>query len=127
MGVTYVLDGPLEGSCPLVRSGDLVTIGYTASTLTDPHPIDDTYQTGQPLSFRLGDPGQVIKGIEVAVHLLPKGGKGRFIIPSALAFGPAGSSSGIVPPWTPLLYRVEVLDATTVPSNSKADSTAASR
>ncbi|MFT3885524.1 MAG: FKBP-type peptidyl-prolyl cis-trans isomerase [Flavobacteriales bacterium] len=49
--------------------------------------------------------------MEVALHVLRFGGRGRFIVPAELAFGPKGSSSGIVPPWTPLLYDVEVLDA----------------
>lgn len=108
MGVHYRLDRPCpKGSA--VRSGETVTIHYRAYSLLDGRSLDDTHKGGQPLTFRLGDPGQVIKGIEVAMHLLPKGGRGRFVIPSSLAFGSDGSSSGIVPPNTPLLYEIEVL------------------
>lgn len=107
LGVHYKLDGPPGAP---VQSGDLVTIAYRASFLDNGKVFDDTHR--QPITFRLGDPGQVIKGLEVAVHLLPRnGGRGRFLIPSELAFGPGGSSSGIVPPWTPVLYEVEVIGA----------------
>lgn len=107
LGVLYKLD-TTRGRGEPIQSGDLITIAYTASFLDNGRVFDDTHR--QPLTFRLGDPGQVIKGLEVAAHVLPrKGGKGRFIIPSKLAFGPTGSSSGIVPPWTPVLYEVEVV------------------
>jgi FKBP-type peptidyl-prolyl cis-trans isomerase len=110
MGVSYELD-PKNPKTPKIQSGQVVTIAYTARFLEAGHLFDDTYTTKQPLTFRLGDPGQVIKGLEIAIHLLPEGGKGRFIIPSELAFGAQGSSSRIVPPWTPVLYEVEVMDA----------------
>jgi hypothetical protein len=32
------------------------------------------------------------------------------IIPSYLAFGSSGSSSGIVPPYTPVLYRMRIIE-----------------
>lgn len=106
MGVYYVLD-PASKAGVRVQSGDLVTLAYTASFLDNGKVIDEE---GNGLTFRLGDPDQVIKGLEAAAHLLPrKGGKGDFIIPSELAFGPKGSTSGIVPPWTPLHYEITVL------------------
>ncbi len=115
MGVFYEPDAQ-NPKTARIQSGQVVTIAYTARFLEDGRLFDDTYSTKQPLTFRLGDPGQVIKGLEIAVHLLPKGGKGRFIIPSELAFGAEGSSSRIVPPWTPVLYEVEVTDASEVAS-----------
>lgn len=126
MGVYYQL---LQNhpKAPRIQSGQMVTIAYAARFLDDDRMFDDTH-AHQPLTFRLGDPGQVIKGLEIAVHLLPDKGKGRFIIPSELAFGPGGSSSGIVPPWTPVLYEVEVTDAGDVaPSGVLMDGTDASR
>lgn len=110
MGVSFLPDAR-NPKTPRIQSGQVVTIDYTASFLENGRLFDDTYSTKQPLTFRLGDPGQVIKGLEIAVHLLPRGGKGRFIFPSALAFGAEGSSSRIVPPWTPVLYEVEVTQA----------------
>lgn len=106
LGVYYTLD-PSNGNGARVQSGELVTLAYTASFL-DNGQVFDEEKDG--LTFRLGDPDQVIKGLEAAAHLLArKGGSGCFIVPSELAFGPKGSSSGIVPPWTPLMYEVTVL------------------
>lgn len=110
MGVHYQL-GAKNQNGPVIRSGELVTVHYQAHSLVDGRLLDDTRRAGQPLTFRLGDPGQVIKGIEIALHVLPHGGRGRFIFPSALAFGAEGSSSGIVPPYTPVLYEIEAVEA----------------
>ncbi len=110
MGVFYQLD-PKGAKRPKLQSGQVVTISYTGRFLETGEVFDDTYTSQQPLTFRLGDPGQVLRGLEIAIHLLSNKGKGRFIIPSDLAYGPTGSSSRIVPPWTPVLYEVQVTDA----------------
>jgi FKBP-type peptidyl-prolyl cis-trans isomerase len=91
-----------------IRTGDLVTLKLQGAFLDG--RIFDRGSAADPIAFVLGDPGQVINGVEVAVHLLHKGGKGEFIVPSSMAFGPDGSSGGIVPPWTPVHYTVEVVN-----------------
>jgi FKBP-type peptidyl-prolyl cis-trans isomerase FkpA len=106
MGVRYSLLEPVPRT-PVIQSGQTVCMHYTAHFLDTGVLFDDTHRGGHPLTFRLGDPGQVIKGLEIAAHVLPDGGKGRFIIPSEHAFGADGSSSGIVPPFTPVLYTIE--------------------
>lgn len=117
-GILYQMS-PGKPKGPLVQYGEQVTLTYTARFLENGTVFDHVTATGGGLQFRLGDPGQVIKGLEIATSLLPRnGGKGRFIIPSELGFGPFGSSSGIVPPWTPLLYEVEVLPTKAAPKVS---------
>jgi FKBP-type peptidyl-prolyl cis-trans isomerase len=123
MGLRYILD-PANPKRSPIQSGDQVTIHYTAHFLDEGRLFDDTHRSGQPLTFRLGDPGQVIKGLEVAAHLLPPGGKGRFLIPSALAFGASGSTGGIVPPFTPVLYTVEVVSVSARPVAPPMDTSA---
>lgn len=91
-------------------TGDRVTIRYHGSFPTTGQVFDTGPPPELPFSFRLGDPGQVIQGLEQAVHLLHAGGHGIFLIPSEMAFGPGGSSSGVVPPNTPVIYEVELLD-----------------
>lgn len=111
MGLWFALDSPLVAG-PRVQSGDLVTLAYTASFLDNGRVFDRRSEKDGGITFRLGDPDQVIKGLEVAAHLLPRqGGHGRFILPAELAFGPKGSSSAIVPPWTPVQYDVRVVAA----------------
>jgi hypothetical protein len=92
---------------PLLRTGDAVTIAYVAHGL-DGTVYDDTYKGGTPLSFRLGDPGQVIRGLEIGLRRVGAGNKVTFIIPSQFAFGDDGAA-GIVPPFTTMVYELEVL------------------
>ena len=104
------------GDGALLRTGDLITIAYVAHGL-DGTVFDDTYKAGTPLTFRLGDPGQVVRGLEIGLRRMALGGKSTLIIPSQFAFGDEGSSGGIVPPFTTVIYDLEVLreDAAATP------------
>lgn len=109
MGLWYVLD-TLADKGARVRSGEQVTLAYRATFLDNGEVFDQQTAEEGGLTFRLGDPDQVITGLEAACHLLPaKGGTGWFVLPADLAFGPKGSAAAIVPPWTPVLYQVTVL------------------
>lgn len=103
----YQVLGAGTDTLPIGR-GQGVTITYSGS-LPDGRIIDGLRERGGELTFVFGDPDQVIEGLEVAVSLLHEGGRGRFLIPSELGFGPQGSGGGLVPPNTPLIYEVEVL------------------
>lgn len=98
-----------QGSGGMLRTGDVVTIAYVAHGL-DGTVYDDTYKAGTPLTFRLGDPGQVVRGLEIGLRRMQRGGRATFIIPSQLAFGDDGSAAGIVPPFTTVVYELEVLE-----------------
>jgi len=60
--------------------------------------------------FVLGQEGQLIDGLQLALYKLKKGEKAKIILPSPLAFGEKGSSNGAVPPYTPLVYQIEIVD-----------------
>ena len=62
-----------------------------------------------PFSFVWGEDGQMIPGIINALSHMKAGGKAKIILPSPLAFGANGSSTGIVPPHTPVIYEVELI------------------
>jgi FKBP-type peptidyl-prolyl cis-trans isomerase len=98
----------VQGAGNPAESGDLVKINYKGYFL-DGRPFESTYERGQPLEFRLGEQGQVLKGMELAISLLSEGAKAKFIIPSQLAFGETGSSTGIVPPFSTVIYEIELL------------------
>ena len=106
-GIYYLPVSQGTGDAP--ERGDIVKINYTGAFL-DGRVFESTYMRGQPMEFRLGEQGQVIKGIELAISLLNQGAKAKFIIPSQLAFGETGSSTGIVPPYSTLIYEVELLN-----------------
>lgn len=56
--------------------------------------------------FYVGQEMQVIKGIEEALLFLREGDEILLMLPSWTAFGQAGSSTGIVPPKTPIVYKL---------------------
>jgi FKBP-type peptidyl-prolyl cis-trans isomerase len=100
-----------QGAGSLPERGNAVKINYTGSFLNG-KVFESTYQRGQPLEFVCGEQGQVIKGLETAISLMNEGSKAKFIIPSHLAFGEAGSSTEIVPPYTTVVYEIELLNLT---------------
>ncbi len=97
----------VEGKGPHAEQGKTVTIQYKGSFLNG-RCFDDNCKK-EPLSFRLGQSGQVIDGIAAGLSLMRQGGKAKLIIPSHLAFGEQGSSNGTVPPFTAVIYEVELL------------------
>lgn len=70
--------------------------------------FDSNYES-QPFEYILGSEEQLLKGLEIGVRRMREGEKTKFIIPSHLAFGSSGSSTGIVPPFTTVIYEVELL------------------
>jgi len=71
--------------------------------------FDDTYIFKDPLEFELGKPDQVIEGFMIGLKQMKVGGQASFVIPSQKAFGEEGSSTGIVPPYTTVVYDVELV------------------
>ncbi|MFN4234496.1 MAG: FKBP-type peptidyl-prolyl cis-trans isomerase [Bacteroidia bacterium] len=96
-----------EGKGKTPQMGDVAYIHYKGYFL-DGTEFDNTYNR-EPLEYRIGEKDQVIRGFEIAIPKLNKGAKAKLIIPSYLAFGKNGSSSGIVPPNTTLIYEVELI------------------
>lgn len=93
-----------KGAVPL--AGREVQLHYRGYFLHG-EEFDNTYRAA-PLQFQVGKPDQVIKGFERALPLTRAGGKYKLIIPSQLAFGEKGSSTGVVPPYTTVIYELEV-------------------
>ena len=100
--------GPMHGDTARVRAGDRVSIAYVGSRLDGGEPFDESDRHGQPFTFRFGDPDQVLPGIEVAVSLLRPGQRGRFVLPSSMAFGGKGVPQ-VLRPHEPVLYSVHLV------------------
>jgi FKBP-type peptidyl-prolyl cis-trans isomerase len=90
-----------------IKFGTAVSIQYKGSFLSG-EVFNNTIGTKHFLDFYLGQEMQVLKGIEEALLLMRDGEKIALLLPSWLAFGEEGNSTGIIPPNTPVYYELEV-------------------
>jgi FKBP-type peptidyl-prolyl cis-trans isomerase len=89
------------------QAGQTVLVHYSG-WLADGTKFDSSVDRGQPFPFALGA-GQVIAGWDEGVAGMKVGGKRRLIIPSDLAYGPAGRAP-VIPPDAELTFDVELLE-----------------
>ncbi len=96
-----------EGKGVYPDSGRVALINYKGCFLNG-RCFDTSFET-QPFEYLLGAEEQLIPGLVAGVRRMREGEKAKFIIPSHLAFGSSGSSTGMVPPFTTVIYEVELL------------------
>jgi FKBP-type peptidyl-prolyl cis-trans isomerase len=70
--------------------------------------FDDAALRGQVLEFVPGTQNQIIKGLEIAVSIMPLGSRAEVIIPFNLAFGKEGSSTGVVGPYKMVIFDLKL-------------------
>jgi FKBP-type peptidyl-prolyl cis-trans isomerase len=105
-GIYYLNLQP--GTGKKVEVGDTVTVNYEGRFLNGKF-FDSTVKRGQPFQFVYGTEWQVIEGLEEAIGMMREGEKSLFIVPSELGFGTSGSSNQTIPPFTSLIFEVEIL------------------
>jgi FKBP-type peptidyl-prolyl cis-trans isomerase len=101
-GIHYNIEKVGTGKNP--TADDIVKVHYKG-TLLDGTVFDSSYDRGEPITFPLA---RVVPGWQESIPLLKEGGKGTFLIPSALAYGEAGAG-GVIPPNAVLSFEVELL------------------
>lgn len=111
-----------KGNGSAIDSGKVVTLEYEGRFLND-SVFDGTKKAGQPYKFISGA-HHVISGWEIAMKTLNAGDKFTLILPSKLAYGEEGirdTKSGmfIVPPYTPLVFDINVISVEDVPAVSR--------
>lgn len=97
-----------QGAGPKPKSGQDVTVHYTG-TLASGKKFDSSRDRGKPFTFNLGG-GQVIRGWDEGVALLPIGSQAKITIPPDLGYGASGAG-GVIPPNATLIFDIELLDA----------------
>ena len=104
----------VPGTGKKVEQGDTITINYEGRFLNGKF-FDSTIKRNQPFQFVYGTEWQVVKGLEEAIGMMKEGEKSLVILPSDLAFGSEGSSTGIIPAFTSLIFEVEILEVISPP------------
>jgi len=97
----------VEGTGKEAKSGDEVTVQYVGVGYESEEEFDSSWSRNEPFSFTLGA-GEVIPGWDQGVAGMKVGGRRELIIPSELAYGPAGSPPAIGPNET-LIFVIDLL------------------
>ncbi len=115
-GLYHVIIDPGAGTTPGLD--DFLIIEYTATLING--TVFDTSNEALAIAKNVHNPDAlygpfkfqlkeiVLKGLKEGLSLMRKGEKARLIIPSKLAYG--SKSFGIIPPYSTLIYEVELLD-----------------
>ena len=107
-GVYYVESA--KGNGPKIDSGMFVKMNFTISTI-EGGKLFSSLDRGEPIRMEYGKPFDT-RGFDECVIKMTKGSKAKFIVPSAMAFGPQGRGSTVAP-FTTVIYDVEVLELQT--------------
>jgi FKBP-type peptidyl-prolyl cis-trans isomerase FkpA len=91
-----------------IELGDTLEVHYEGRFLYGRF-FDSTRKRDEVFHFIYGQEWQVVEGLEKAIGQMHDGEKALVILPSDLAFGEHGSSTGIIPPFTSLIFEVEIL------------------
>ncbi|WP_026904119.1 FKBP-type peptidyl-prolyl cis-trans isomerase [Pedobacter glucosidilyticus] len=111
-----------EGTGVQPKPGDSVMVNYTGKLVSGKvfdtslpevakknniyNPAREPYTT---LNLVIGQ-GNVIPGFDEGVLKMKKGGKSVLLIPSALAYGEQGMQGGMIGPFTPLVFEIELVN-----------------
>lgn len=105
-GTWYVITKRGTGAIP--KKGQTVSVKYRGTVLATGQEFDSTAKHGDtPFDFVLGQ-GQVIKGWDQGLAVLPKGSKAMLLIPSPLGYGERGAGADI-PANAVLRFDVELV------------------
>jgi peptidylprolyl isomerase len=111
---TLVTKDIIVGTGAEAKAKDEVTVDYVGELYKTGKVFDASWShggpKGQPFPFELGV-GQVIKGWDQGVAGMRVGGRRELIIPASLGYGATGSGSTI-PPDSPLIFIVDLLQVT---------------
>ena len=103
-GIYYLMEKEGTGEAkPDMKS--IITAHYHGMLL-DGKVFDSSVDRGEPFEFSLG---RVVKGWQESIPMLKKGGKGKFFIPSGLAYGERGAGKDIKPN-SVLIFDIELID-----------------
>ncbi len=107
-GLQYMILEQGNGETP--KATDRVKVNYRG-TLIDGTEFDSSYKRNEPLTINAN---RVIAGWTEALTMMPVGSKWMLYIPEELGYG--SREAGAIPPYSTLIFEVELLEIETDPS-----------
>ena len=95
----------VAGAGKTPRLSSTVTTQYSGK-LIDGTEFESSYKRGEAATFPVNG---VIKGWTEALQLMKEGAKWELYIPPDLAYGPAGTGDGTIPPNATLIFTLELI------------------
>ena len=99
-----------KGSGPKAVNGQTVHILLCGRRL-DNTVFDNSTDPDHPITFEVGK-DQIARGVDVIVREMCVGDQVTVILPSSYAFGDKGNEVFQIPPYTPVVYNIELLKIT---------------
>jgi peptidylprolyl isomerase len=99
----------IEGSGPVVESGQSITVHYTGVLWDDGTVFDSSWENGSPTTFAIGT-GAVIPGWDEGLVGQTVGSQVLLVIPPEKGY-PSGSPDGSIGPDDTIVFVVDILDA----------------
>lgn len=103
-GLQYEIINKGDGAIPI--AANKVKVHYTGM-LIGGKVFDSSVERGEPTTFGVT---QVIKGWQQVLQLMPVGSKWKVFIPQDLAYGQRGAGGGEIPPYSALIFEMELLE-----------------
>ena len=103
----YFIETAPGNGVPAER-GSTVKVHYMGRLLTG-EKFDSSFDRGEPIEFKLGT-GMVIPGWDEGIGYMTVGSKATLLIPSALAYGDRPPPGGMIKPFSPLVFEVELVE-----------------
>ena len=97
-----------EGTGEFVKSGDEVTVKYTGMFVDGTIFDASAYYNTEGTMTYVHKTDRMISGWEEGIELIKKDGKTVFLVSSSKGYGSDGYGS--IPPNTPLIFVIEVVD-----------------
>tara|TARA_R110002096_G_scaffold426165_4_gene635580 strand:+ start:13916 stop:14755 length:840 start_codon:yes stop_codon:yes gene_type:complete len=106
--VLKIIKVKVQDEAPEIKFGSKVSLHYTGRFLNG-YIFDNTYNKGVMPTFVYGQEYQLIEGMHLGLNGMKEGESVKIIVPSRRGFGEEGSLAGIVPPYTAVIFDVEII------------------
>ncbi|MFJ9059367.1 FKBP-type peptidyl-prolyl cis-trans isomerase [Streptomyces sp. NPDC102409] len=110
-----------EGDGAKLKNGDAIQVNYLGQAWDSTKPFDNSFDRKQPFDLTLGA-GMVIQGWDKGLVGQKVGSRVQLVIPPELGYGEQGQ--GDIKPNATLVFVVDVVKATQIPTSAKGTSVA---